>query len=464
MADPSTLEDGQSQRRPTPLSYDPSRGEAPVARGAGTVVLLLVGESDRRWAAEAALGLCSTWARGGRRVVLADLDLDAPIVHEVAGVDDSQGIVDIFLYGASVGSSARAVPGEGFYLIPVGTYEPDATAIYHHPRWPKLVAGFRDANATLVLFAPVSTADVPAIAEWVDELIVLGAAGDVPGLDILAAKGVEAEAILVQPGAVPPASAGEAGVTVPALTDEEKELIIPPEPRRHAEPIGRHLPTIVAVVAAAAVFAIAGFLLARNRPDLVPWAGEAATPAAVAPAVQRQARSGPSPTGAPLPYSVTGWAFMTLEAAEAHAEVERTRFDTAPFFVSPEEIQGVLYYKVLAGAVVDTAAASRLRTDLVESGAIEPTESIIQFSPLAFDLGEFESEGDAVARADSLAEEEVPAYVLSIPYSDGTRRWQLYGGAYRDSVSAEAMRQHLSAAGLSARLVARIGESRGGSR
>lgn len=427
------------------------------------MVLLLVGEADRRWAAEAALGLCSTWARGGRRVVLADLDLDAPVLHEVAGVDDTQGIVDIFLYGASVGSSARAVPGEGFYLIPVGTYEPDAEAIYRHPRWPKLVAGFRDASATLVLFAPVSTADVPAVAEWVDEVILLGASGDAPGLDVLAAKGIEPEAVLVQPGA--PRPAAEAGaVTVPALTDEEKELILPPEPRRHAQPIGRHLPTIVAVVAAAVVFAIAGFLLARNRPDLVPWAGDQQRPTAAAPAVQPQTRTGPSPTGAALPYSVTGWAFMTLEAAQAHAEGERARFDAAPFFVSPEEIQGVLYYKVLAGAVVDTAAASRLRTDLIESGAIEPTESIIQFSPLAFDLGEFESEDDAEARLDSLTTEEVPAYVLSIPYSDGTRRWQLYGGAYRDSISAEAMREHLSAAGVSARLVARIGEARRGNR
>lgn len=456
--------DGRSEGHPTPVTYDPATGSALAAGEAGTVVLLLVGEVDARWAAEAAVGLAGAWARGGARVVLADLHLEEPVLHAVTGTENVQGIVDVLVYGASVGTTARPVPGQSFYLIPAGTYEPDVASIYTNPRWTKLVAGFRDANASLVLFAAGAEPELSEIADRVDRVILLGPPGEAPAVRELGARGVQPDTLLVPP--TRPASAGTSEQTLPEDDTEKllaKEMMIPPEPRRQAQPAGKHIGTILTVVLAAAVFAIGGFALARSRPDLVPWAGAAGAAPREPPVVQ-DARERPSPMGAPLPYSVSGWAFMTLGAAQAHAAEERTRFTAAPFFVSPEEIQGVLYYKVLAGAVVDTAAASRLREQLVESGTVEPTESIIQFAPLAFDLGEFTRESEAAERRDSLAAEDLPTYTVPVPYSDGTKRWKLYGGAYRDSVSAEAMRRQLAEAGVASRLVARIGDPGSGAR
>lgn len=444
---------------PLPVTYDPASGAAPAGE-AGTVVVLLVAAAEPRWAAEAAVGLAAAWSRGGGRVVLADLHLEDPVLHTATGTANVQGVVDVLLYGASIGSTARPVPGHSFYLIPAGTYEPDVASIYTHPRWAKMVTGFRDANATLVLFAPAAGPELSDLADAVDRVILLGEPDQAPALAELEARGLSPDTVLIPPRRAAQEPTGQAVPEPDSETLHAREMMIPPEPPRRTRPAGTHLVTIVTILLAATVFAIGGFLLARARPDLIPWAGAADPGGSEAPVVQqvRAVRDGPSPMGAPLPYSVSGWAFMTFDAAQAHALEERGRFTAAPFFVSPEEIQGVLYFKVLAGAVADTAAASALRARLVESGTVEPTESIIQFAPLAFDLGEFTREDAAAARRDSLAAEDVPSYVVRVPYSDETQRWQLYAGAYRDSVSAEAMRQILTEAEVESRLVARIGE------
>lgn len=477
---------------PLPLQYDPAlTASSPIRGEPGTVVLLVAGQADREWAAAAAVGLAGAWARDGRRVVLADLHLENPLLHEVTGNRNLEGVVDVFLYGASIARSARPVAGQGFFLIPAGTYEPDAEAIYHHPRWPKIVAGFRDASATLVLFVPSTSADVAAVSEWVDRVVLLGEPGTGGAVGALASRGVEPGAMLVSgrgeggssrggagsargeaavrdPWAEPAADAAGAaatgGVTAPVgprPPERAGEIAIPPAPRRARRGSRRGVYTVLLVLAAAALVALAGYLLARYRPDLVPWAAGGAAPAEAAPAGE----AGPvaSRLGDPLPYSVQVKAFTALPAAMAQVREERERFGSQPFYVSPEEIQGVLYFKVLAGLVADTTEATRLRAELVTAGSVEEEEavgswSLIQFTPLAFDLGEFPSDSLAAAREDSLAMKAIPAYRVAVPYSDGTHRWQLYAGAYRDSLSAEAMRQRLVAAGMEPRLVARIGD------
>ena len=457
---------------PRAVRYEPSpSAPLPVAGDTGTVVLLLAGAVDRRWAAEAAVGLAAGWARGGRRVVLADLHLEDPLLHELTGSRNLEGVVDVFLYGASIARSARPVSGQGFFLIPAGTYEADADAIYRHPRWGKIVAGFHDANAALVLFAPAGGADVAAISEWIDRVILLGEPGAAAGLESLMARGVEPETMLVPPGssgdASPPARSAPALWTGPGgaqpVKDDTREMMIPPTPKR-APPRRRRqsLYSILAILAAAAILALAGYLLARYRPDLVPWARAAAAP------VEEEAREAPPSSGSrigyPAPYSVQVKAFTSLDAAVAQVEEERARFEGQPFFVSPEEIQGILYYKVLAGLAADTVQATRLRQALVDAGSVEDEEAVgswtlIQFTPLAFDLGEYATRAAAEERADSLAGRDVPSYMVAMPYSDGSRRWQLYAGAYRDSLSADAMRQRLVAAGVRPTLVARIAET-----
>ena len=156
-------------------------------------------------------------------------------------------------------------------------------------------------------------------------------------------------------------------------------------------------------------------------------------------------------------------SYASLNAAQQQVQAEQRRFADAPFYISPEEDSGVLYFKVYAGLLRDTATAERLRERLLQSGAVDSDDtlgalSLIHRAHLAFDLGEFPTREAAAAASDSLAAREVPAYAVPMPYDDGSRRWQLYGGAFRDSVAADAMRRRLTSAGVVPRLVLRMGE------
>ena len=193
---------GEPGRVPSPTFFDPSfeRLPAPVAgetAAPGPVLLLFDRAADRDWAADAAVSLATGWHAAGRRTVLADLCLEDPFLNDRIGMPNQDGVVDIFLYGASLARSARAVPGRGFYLISSGTYTPDPGAVLRNPRWDKIVAGFRDNNAALLLFVPSDAPELPSLRRFVGEVIVLGggmiAAGDflflLPNL-IVTEKGV----------------------------------------------------------------------------------------------------------------------------------------------------------------------------------------------------------------------------------------------------------------------------------
>ncbi|MDP9348328.1 MAG: hypothetical protein M3P24_04185, partial [Gemmatimonadota bacterium] len=75
---------------PSTTFFDPASSSLPDALAWSmehpeTVVLLLDASADREWAADVAVALASAWARAGRRVVLADLHLENPVLHERMG-------------------------------------------------------------------------------------------------------------------------------------------------------------------------------------------------------------------------------------------------------------------------------------------------------------------------------------------------------------------------------------------
>lgn len=501
-----------------------------VLESLGTVVVLLASGDDRFRAASAAIELCAEWAAAGRRVVLADLHLESPVLHDELGVDNLEGIVDIFVYGASLARIARPVRDGSFFFIPAGTYAPDAGQIYENARWPKLVAGFRDAEAVLALFASAEDTDLRALAAWSNDLILLGAP---PSPERLAEFGSSGFRVLglVEPsdaggsvevtldnvltevaeaiaqGAMPrgvvsdedgeaesadlavddagfvddddalaegfvsdstgDAEEGSSGVVdadpsqrVPATIvhrGPESDLELPPPPKRQeAEP--RHISAMLWLLLAVVILAALGYLVLSLRPDLLPGrsppGAEGARAAAGLPAVVSRA--------APLPYSVPVKAFSSLAPALEEVASNQQRFQDVPFYISPESDQGILYYRVFAGTLPDTVAAGVLRERLIAEGLIEEADNVgrwnfIELTPLAFDVGEFETMAAAAARVDSLAARSIPVYATAVPYSNGSRRWQLYGGAYRDSVAAGAMRDMLTTSGVTAHLTTRSG-------
>ncbi|HVH13151.1 MAG TPA: hypothetical protein VM759_08870, partial [Longimicrobium sp.] len=164
---------------PSPTFFDPSFERLPASvsgetAAAGPLLLVFDRTADRNWAADAAVALATGWHAAGRRTVLADLCLEDPFLNERIGMPNQEGIVDIFLYGASLARALRAVPGRGFYLISAGTYTPEPGAVLRNPRWDKIVGGFRDNQAALLLYVPSDAPELPALRQWVGEAILLG--------------------------------------------------------------------------------------------------------------------------------------------------------------------------------------------------------------------------------------------------------------------------------------------------
>lgn len=487
MSDSSPFPSGSSIELPPAILYDPADDqETPFDQTpVGAVVLLLVGEVDRWWAAETAIELSSAWAKDGRRVVLADLFLENPVVHEVAGAENLEGMVDVFLYGASISRSARPVRGRTFYLIPAGTYTTQAAAIYEHSRWPKLVAGFRDADASLLLFVPADAPELAALAPWVSQVMLLGAPHDRAVLAPFLEAGAELLGLVEPPRAPvflpfaatpaaaldappPPAPTGSAVAGVSASdAAPDVELHLPPPPVRTPKRGPQLLNLAVYVLLPLFLLAAVAYVVGSVRPELLPrWARSAAPVASESAVVTPPRVIAPLPTprreGEPLNYSVGVISFPSFAGAQRKLASLRARRDGVLYFISPEEIQGILYYKVLAGALPDSAAARGLKERLVAAKVITSEDAaddgaLIQPTPYAFGLAERPTEIAATAIADSLGVRGIPAYGMAVPYSDGSRRWQVYGGAYADSIAAEGMRKLLASARVTPDLVPRVG-------
>ena len=191
-----------------------------------------------------------------------------------------------------------------------------------------------------------------------------------------------------------------------------------------------------------------------SRPQPADTVAVAAPPAAAA-GVGR-------PLGQPLPYSVRVVAFGGFEAARERAEQLTGRVPGVLFYVTPEAVQGITYYKVMAGTVSNEEGARRLRDRLLEAEVIDRADavgesSLIQELPFSLILGERPFRGAARAAVDSLLERNVPAYHLAVPHSDGSLRWYLYAGAFADTVGARRLSEQFSGIGLEPRITSRFG-------
>jgi len=219
MTDPNTATGFSGRRLPQPTFFDPTFERLPSAAAfdperPGPVLLLFDPRADRAWVADSAIALATGWNTAGRRTVLADLSIEDPILHERVGVPNLDGVVDLFLYGASLARSARPVPGRGFLLITAGTYTPEPDSIFRHARWGKIVEGFREAQASLLLFVPLDAPGLPALRQWSDDVVLMGDRDDEELLESLVAPGFRVRAWLTPP-ARPGAEAGRGSPAAP---------------------------------------------------------------------------------------------------------------------------------------------------------------------------------------------------------------------------------------------------------
>ena len=209
--------------------YGPSRRDAEGTRLAplmNGVCAVVVAGSEPATAVAVAIGAarvqCAT-----RRVAVADLVGDAPLILRLLPDDDPHGISDSFLYGVSFNKIARPVEGEDqLFLIPSGSEPVTTEAIYANDRWRRLSAGFHQVGALLVV---VARPEVPGFAALCTHVGAVLPVGEVP---LTLPDGVVVLRPEPEPAPVPAAPTAptplEALLAQSAAADRESKGVRPP--------------------------------------------------------------------------------------------------------------------------------------------------------------------------------------------------------------------------------------------
>src|SRR5688500_18123706 len=152
----------------------------PDGRGSGRVVAVVASEKAvaSGWAGTAALDLARSWSRGGEKVIVADGALNNPTLHQLAQIENLEGLTDAALFGASVRKVARQVNGESFFLITAGTAVADANSVPGSPRWGRLVDGFKEAGVKLLLFVRDGDSGCRTFVSSASDIVVLADRGE----------------------------------------------------------------------------------------------------------------------------------------------------------------------------------------------------------------------------------------------------------------------------------------------
>lgn len=239
-----------------------------------------------------AIGLARTQA-AHRRVAVGDLFAESPPIQELVQSDDPHGLVDSFLYGVSLSRIAYEVPGAGqLYVMPSGSEPPMYDEILPNPRWYRLVAGFREVKALLVLAVPSSAPHVDDLVSATDGAILVGEA--VP-------RGLSVSRVI-------------ASVREPRLTPVQ--VVVPPQPptreprrwsnQRMAAVAGIALAIIIGTIGAWLAYrplARGAFTTRGPKPDTTKGVTQGLKKVLSAGPTDTAVRFTPTPGGTPAPVS-----------------------------------------------------------------------------------------------------------------------------------------------------------------
>jgi cell division septation protein DedD len=394
-----------------PLPRSRLDGLVPPLVQAHTLVALVAATSDAAWAAAAAWDVARAAAATGRRTALVDLGIEAPSLHAAAALPAAgPGIVDAFEQGAELTSVAREV--DRIHFLPAGARTAAPEFVLAHPRWNKLHAGFRAADALLLVY--LGAGALGRLSALPDAVLVLAPEGcdvDSPLLrDVMAAQ-VDGAALL---GVV----RERWSAPQPAIPDAA------PRRRRRSR---------AAALAAAGVLVVVAALGAR-----------AVT------ARRSEARAADAPPAAPAPAprarpDTLGWAiqlaaYTSAANALAHAdELAGAGLEAVVAPVAPAG-SGAVWYRVLAGAYLGVTAAEAARESLWARGIAPRGAGDMVRAPLVLRL-------ERASDRDSLRARGVPAV---------RRGDDLVVGAFESPDQAAYAQDQLIRAGVPAVLVPRL--------
>ena len=441
---------------PEPGWDDEGRRLSPLIDTLSAVVIV---GSDSAASTLVALGLARAQAER-RRVVIGDLVGDLELLESMIPRHDHHGLSDSFNYGISLNRIGYPVESGGnLYIMPSGS-EPVATeAIVGSPRWQRLVAGFREVDALLVLIAEPTAPALERLIPVTDGALLVGETR------LESPSHVIARARPRGPRRMPAAESDRATVaSIPLSVPAPARATATDTRPAAADTAGggstRRITLVVSIGLAVIALLLAALLIARfgefGRPNEP--AAPVAPPIATLRAVAAPAADPPPPVENPQDSAAAAAYAVVIVAANtsagADANLERV-IDLPAATAAPSIDGGSLWYKVFVGAFADRADAEALRDSLRAAGRADETMARIATLPFAFLVA------DAVA-ADSIGplrasylDKGVSTYALIQP--DGAAR--MFAGAFATPEEAMHLAPVLRAAGIQPRIVYRTGRS-----
>ena len=494
---------------PTVSYLDPEAGAAAdlldaLRTGLGQGPILVVADAASRasgWAPRAVLTLADGLSTDASPVTVIDLQLEDPGLHGAAGVRNDEGVADALLFGASIEHLTLHVPGRRMLLVPAGPFIPDPAEVLASSGWTRIVEEATATGGGLLLYMPAEkaggkfmdrVAGVVALTTSLDTLLPFPTSAPVLAVVAPAASALEPPARAAAGGVMEAAADRETliadlrarqqaalAATERTASTEPRRAIVPggragagereprivlteppaaeKPPRQVAAPKGVRpqvlVPTLIVVLLLAALY---GFWHYFGRE----YQARRAEAQRQADGVAAPQQTAAAPAGEPLGYSVAIEAHPDLPTADARVESLTAAEPGMGFYIAPILVDSVLYYRVLAGPVRDSASAAMLMDSLVARRHKTGSSAWdIRSTPFTFLLDEFATRDSAAARMAELRGLDIPAYIVEIPYTSGPARYRLYSGAYSGPAEADVMRQLLRNTGLADTLVLRTGRT-----
>ena len=435
--------------------------------GCGIILIAVPDVEIPSWCPQAAAALVTEWSSHGARILLADVSLAQPALHEVFALPNSEGVVDVMMNGAQLRNVSRLVGSPDFLFISAGMPTGDIADVMRSGRWDVVLEALGEAEFHLVMYAPA----------------------DLPGLDVLLERGPAVLLLGRDPEAAEEAirnlglSATD-GLGTPVDEGIPGGVGAPSEPLGVAEPVANSFGVLEPVVGAFEVLSdgadsketVSKLSFLRRVPlwmvgtvlallVLAAWVGSRVLGGeeAVSLEVLEERVQPPVPVVAPAPetpqaYSLSLAAFEDPRVAALRAENLRAQRADLLFTTVPVLVSGRVFHRILAGPAPDSAAAEELRTSLGESLSNEDASVwIVRATPFAFALGDYESREAADHRAEEMPLASLAPYVFEVGFVDRPS-FRVYAGTYADSAEASVAHERFMEAGEDLpQLVRRVG-------
>jgi hypothetical protein len=426
-----------------PIAWeDAGRQIAPLL---GSYSAVIITSSDPIAAAHVALGIALAEAKH-KRVVVGDLIGDVPPLRSLVKDEDPHGISDSFLYGLSLNKIGYEVEGTAnLYIMPSGTDPTIGEEIFRSARWKKLVSGFAETGALLVL---VARSDAPGLAELADQV-----------------DGV----VLVRDAELPAAPAALVLARVPAPTPTLKIPLHRISARAADWKKHRWLYPAAGAAGLILIAALGGALM------LVRAARSSRVPARVAgPPVP--APTPPPPRPPPETLYIAPPANVNDSASASAFTVELLVANTAeganlfvrkngaalpaaavsPVPVGPER---ATWYRVTAGAYTTRDQADSLLLALQKSGVLRESAGRITLSPLALLVDSVPTQGGIVDAVRAAVEKYTARGLTVYPLIQNDGGARIFAGAFATADHSAGLIRTLRGAGLKPVLVYRTGST-----